>query len=287
MSANMKEIKSRIESIKSTSQITNAMNVVSSTKFKKFQTLTLNTRNYSDAIEKTLANVAGSLKSVHHVLFDGKKEVKRVGVIMMSSDRGLCGSFNSSTFKELEKLISSYDDQKDVKVSVIAVGRKSRDYCKRRKINVDAEYIQLIPETMFQKAKGISENIAEFYLSNIYDEVYIIYSKFISAIEYDLRVEKLLPIQRRKAVTNEEYIFDPSIEQVLRSLLPKSLNIKLYQALLENTASEHSARMTAMQSASDNAKDILDKLTLDYNRVRQSIITQEITEIIGGSNALK
>lgn len=286
MSANMKEIKSRIESIKSTSQITNAMNVVSSTKFKKFQTLTLNTRNYSEAIEKTLTNVAGSLKSVHHVLFDGKKEVKRVGVIMMSSDRGLCGSFNSSTFKKLEKLISSYGE-KEVKVSVIAVGRKSRDYCKRRKINVDAEYIQLIPETMFEKAKGISENIAEFYLSDIYDEVYIIYSKFISAIQYDLRVEKLLPIQRKEAVTNEEYIFDPSIEQVLRSLLPKSLNIKLYQALLENTASEHSARMTAMQSASDNAKDILDKLTLDYNRVRQSIITQEITEIIGGSNALK
>jgi F-type H+-transporting ATPase subunit gamma len=286
MSANMKEIKSRIESIKSTSQITNAMNVVSSTKFKKFQTLTLSTRKYAEAIEETLGNVAGSLKSVHHVLFDGKKEVKRIGVIMMSSDRGLCGSFNSNTFKELEKIISSYGE-KGVKVSVIAVGRKSRDYCKRRGINVDAEYIQLIPETMFEKAKGISENIAEFYLSDIYDEVHIIYSKFISAIQYELKVEKLLPIERREAKTNKEYIFDPSIEDVLRSLLPKSLNIKIYQSLLENTASEHSARMTAMQNASDNAKDILDELTLDYNRVRQSIITQELTEIIGGSNALK
>ena len=140
MSANMKEIKSRIESIKSTSQITNAMNVVSSTKFKKFQTLTLSTRKYSEAIEETLGNVAGSLKSVHHVLFDGKREVKRIGVIMMTSDRGLCGSFNSNTFKELEKLVASYGE-KGVKVSVIAVGRKSRDYCKRRGINVDAEYI--------------------------------------------------------------------------------------------------------------------------------------------------
>lgn len=286
MSANMKEIKGRIESIKSTSQITNAMNVVSSTKFKKFQTLTLSTRKYSEAIEETLGNVAGSLKSVHHVLFDGKREVKRIGVIMMTSDRGLCGSFNSNTFKELEKLVASYG-KKGVKVSVIAVGRKSRDYCKRRGINVDAEYIQLIPETMFEKAKGISENIAEFYLSDIYDEVHIIYSKFISAIQYELKVEKLLPLERRAAKTNKEYIFEPSIEDVLRSLLPKSLNIKIYQSLLENTASEHSARMTAMQSASDNAKDILDELTLDYNRVRQSIITQELTEIIGGSNALK
>ena len=286
MSANMKEIKSRIESIKSTSQITNAMNVVSSTKFKKFQTLTLSTRKYSEAIEETLGNVAGSLKSVHHVLFDGKREVKRIGVIMMTSDRGLCGSFNSNAFKELEKLIASYGE-KGVKVSVIAVGKKSRDYCKRRGINVDAEYIQMIPETMFEKSKGISENIAEFYLSDIYDEVHIIYSEFISAIQYELRVEKLLPLERREAKTNKEYIFEPSIEAVLRSLLPKSLNIKIYQSLLENTASEHSARMTAMQSASDNAKDILDELTLDYNRVRQSIITQELTEIIGGSNALK
>ena len=286
MSANMKEIKGRIESIKSTSQITNAMNVVSSTKFKKFQTLTLSTRKYSEAIEETLGNVAGSLKSVHHVLFDGKREVKRIGVIMMTSDRGLCGSFNSNTFKELEKLVASYGE-KGVKVSVIAVGRKSRDYCKRRGINVDAEYIQLIPETMFEKAKGISENIAEFYLSDIYDEVHIIYSKFISAIQYELKVERLLPLERREVKTNKEYIFEPSIEDVLRSLLPKSLNIKIYQSLLENTASEHSARMTAMQSASDNAKDILDELTLDYKRVRQSIITQELTEIIGGSNALK
>ncbi len=286
MSANMKEIKGRIESIKSTSQITNAMNVVSSTKFKKFQALTLMTRSYAGAIERTLENVAGSLKSVHHVLFDGKKEVKKIGVIVMASDRGLCGGFNSNTFKELEKLINKYKSE-NVKVSVIAVGRKTRDYCKRRRINIDAEYIQMIPETMLEKAKDISENIVQFYLDNIYDEVYIIYSKFVSAIEFDLKLERLLPLERREASTNEEYIFEPSIEGILRSLLPKSLNIQIYQSLLENTASEHSARMTAMKSASDNAKDIIEKLTLDYNRVRQSIITQEISEIVGGSEALK
>ena len=286
MSANMKEIKGRIESIKSTSQITNAMNVVSSTKFKKFQALTLMTRSYAGAIERTLENVAGSLKSVHHVLFDGKKEVKKIGVIVMASDRGLCGGFNSNTFKELEKLINKYKSE-NVKVSVIAVGRKTRDYCKRRRINIDAEYIQMIPETMLEKAKDISENVVQFYLDDIYDEVYIIYSKFVSAIEFDLKLERLLPLERREASTNEEYIFEPSIEGVLRSLLPKSINIQIYQSLLENTASEHSARMTAMKSASDNAKDIIEKLTLDYNRVRQSIITQEISEIVGGSEALK
>ena len=286
MSANMKEIKGRIESIKSTSQITNAMNVVSSTKFKKFQALTLMTRSYAGAIERTLENVAGSLKSVHHVLFDGKKEVKKIGVIVMASDRGLCGGFNSNTFKELEKLINKYKSE-NVKVSVIAVGRKTRDYCKRRRINIDAEYIQMIPETMLEKAKDISENVVQFYLDDIYDEVYIIYSKFVSAIEFDLKLERLLPLERREASTNEEYIFEPSIEGVLRSLLPKSLNIQIYQSLLENTASEHSARMTAMKSSSDNAKDIIEKLTLDYNRVRQSIITQEISEIVGGSEALK
>ena len=286
MSANMKEIKGRIESIKSTSQITNAMNVVSSTKFKKFQALTLNSRNYSEAVERTLENVSSSLNSVNHVFFDGRPVVKRVGIVVMASDRGLCGGFNSNTFKELEKVIKEHE-AKNAKVSVIAVGRKARDYCKRSGIKMDGEYIQMIPETMFEKAKEISEDIINFFVDKLYDEVYVIYSKFISAIQYELKVEKLLPVERRKASTNVEYVFDPSVVEVLKSLIPKSLNIKIYQSLLENTASEHSARMTSMKSASDNAKDIIEELTLEYNRVRQAIITQEISEIVGGSDALK
>ena len=287
MAANMKEIKARIDSVKSTSQITKAMDVVSSTKFKRFQTLTLKSRRYSNALDETFENIVSSLKGEKHILFDGKSEVKKICIITMTSDRGLCGSFNNNALKELEKLVKKF--KKDGKnVSVIAVGKKGRDFCKRRNIDIDSEYVQMIPETMFEKAKNISEEIVQFYTNGIYDEVYLIYSKFISAISYELSVEKLLPVA--KNVTEKkvkEYLFEPTKEKVLEVFIPKRLNTKLYQALLENTASEHSARMTAMKNASDNASDMIDRLTLEYNRIRQAIITQELSEIVGGSDALK
>ena len=287
MAANMKEIKARIDSVKSTSQITKAMDVVSSTKFKRFQALTLASRAYSRALDETFENIVSSLQGEKHILFDGKSEVKKICIITMTSDRGLCGSFNNNALKELEKLVKKF--QKDGKdVTVISVGKKGRDFCKRRNIDIDSEYVQMIPETIFEKAKNISEEIVQFYTNGIYDEVYLIYSKFISAISYELSVEKLLPVA--KNVTEKkvkEYLFEPTKEKVLEVFIPKRLNIKLYQALLENTASEHSARMTAMKNASDNASDMIDKLTLEYNRIRQAIITQELSEIVGGSDALK
>ncbi|SQA14574.1 F-ATPase gamma subunit, sodium ion specific [Streptobacillus moniliformis] len=181
-------------------------------------------------------------------------------------------------------------------VSIIAIGRKARDYCKTRDINVDAEYIQLIPETMFSKAKIISEDIVDFYLSDQYDEVYLIYSKFVSVIHYNLVEERILPFSRptglkiskeSEEVKDKRYIFEPNENQVLVEFLPKLLNNKLYQALLENSASEHSARMSAMKNASDSATEIINKLTLEYNRIRQSLITQELSEIVGGSQAIK
>ena len=139
-----------------------------------------------------------------------------------------------------------------------------------------------------KKQKNISEEIVQFYTNGIYDEVYLIYSKFISAISYELSVEKLLPVAKNVAEKKvKEYLFEPTKEKVLEVFIPKRLNIKLYQALLENTASEHSARMTAMKNASDNASDMIDRLTLEYNRIRQAIITQELSEIVGGSDALK
>ena len=287
MAANMKEIKARIDSVKSTSQITKAMDIVSSTKFKRFQALTLASRAYSRALDETFENIVSSLQGEKHILFDGKSEVKKICIITMTSDRGLCGSFNNNALKELEKLVKKF--QKDGKdVTVISVGKKGRDFCKRRNIDIDSEYVQMIPETIFEKAKNISEEIVQFYTNGIYDEVYLIYSKFISAISYELSVEKLLPVA--KNVTEKkvkEYLFEPTKEKVLEVFIPKRLNIKLYQALLENTASEHSARMTAMKNASDNASDMIDKLTLEYNRIRQAIITQELSEIVGGSEALK
>ena len=282
MAANMKEIKERIDSVKNTSQITNAMNIVSSTKFKRFQVLTLKSRNYARAVNEAFDNLVASLTGNKFVIFDGKSEVKRVGIIVMTSDRGLCGSFNSNTFRRLESMKKEF--QKEGKeVSVITIGRKAKEYCKNRDINVDSEYTQMIPETMFETGKKISEDVVQFYLNDFYDEVYMIYSKFVSAIEYNIQVEKLLPIEKKEGLPTKEYVFEPSEEEVLNSFVPQVLNIKLYQSLLENSASEHSARMSAMKQANDNASEMIKNLEVQYNRERQGKITQELTEIISGS----
>jgi ATP synthase F1, gamma subunit len=286
MAANMKEIKERIDSVKNTSQITNAMNIVSSTKFKKFQELTLKSRSYSDTLDIAFDNLVASLTGKKHVIFDGKQEVRKVGIVVMTSDRGLCGSFNSNMLRRMEEMIKDF--RKEGKnISIITIGKKARDYCKNKDVSVDSEYIQLIPETMFEKAKKISEDVVEFYLNDFYDEVYLLYSKFVSAIEYNIQIEKILPIEKKEGLPTKEYIFEPSEEQVLREFIPKVLNIKLYQALLESSASEHSARMSAMRQANDNADEMIKKLTVQYNRERQGQITQELSEIVGGSEALK
>ena len=282
MASNMKEIKERIDSVKNTSQITNAMNIVSSTKFKRFQVLTLKSRSYARAVNEAFDNLVASLTGNKFVIFDGKPEVKRVGIIVMTSDRGLCGSFNSNTFRRLESMKKEF--QKEGKeVSVITIGRKAKEYCKNRDINVDSEYTQMIPETMFETGKKISEDVVQFYLNDFYDEVYMIYSKFVSAIEYNIQVEKLLPIEKKEGLPTKEYVFEPSEEEVLNSFVPQVLNIKLYQSLLENSASEHSARMSAMKQANDNASEMIRNLEVQYNRERQGKITQELTEIISGS----
>ena len=282
MAANMKEIKERIDSVKSTSQITNAMNIVSSTKFKRFQVLTLKSRNYARAVDEAFDNLVASLTGNKFVIFDRKSEVRRVGIIVMTSDRGLCGSFNSNTFRRLENMKKQFEKE-GKEISVVTIGRKAKEYCKNRNINVDSEYTQMIPETMFETGKKISEDVVQFYLNDFYDEVYMIYSKFVSAIEYNIQIEKLLPIEKKEGLPTKEYIFDPSEEEVLNSFVPQVLNIKLYQSLLENSASEHSARMSAMKQANDNASEMIRNLEVQYNRERQGQITQELTEIISGS----
>jgi ATP synthase F1, gamma subunit len=286
MAANMKEIKERIDSVKNTSQITNAMNIVSSTKFKKFQILTLKSRSYAQALDIAFDNLVAGLKDNKFVIFDGKTQVKKVGIIVMTSDRGLCGSFNSNTHRKLEEMRKKFQKE-NKEISVITIGKKAKDYCKTRNIDVDSEYTQMIPETMFEKAKKISEDVVQFYLDDYYDEVYLIYSKFVSAVEYNIQTEKLLPIEKKEGLPTKEYMFDPSEDEVLNAFIPQVLNIKLYQALLENSASEHSARMSAMKQANDNAADMIKKLEVQYNRERQGLITQELTEIIGGSSGVQ
>lgn len=282
--AGSKEIKNRIKSVQSTHQITKAMEIVSTTKFKKFSSIVESSKPYANSIKEILKNISAGVKSEKHPLFDGRENPKKVGVIVMTSDRGLCGSFNNNALKKFEELVRENPGKE---FSVIAVGKKSREYCAKRNYDIKSIYSQLTPEIMFEKAKEISENIVEYFYSNIFDEVFVIYNEYFSAVRYDLIVEKLIPITRAETEENIDYIFEPDTETVLSSLLPKYLNIAVYQALLNNTASEHSARKNAMQNATENAEDMIKGLKLQYNRERQSAITQEISEIVSGASALK
>ena len=277
----MKEIKSRIKSVQSTRQITNAMEIVSTTKFKRYSKLVTESRPYEESMRKILGNIASGVKNEGHPLFDGRKEVKSIAIIVITSDRGLCGSFNSSTLKELEKLV-----EKNKNISIIPFGRKAIDFITKRNYDFSESFSKISPDEMNKIAGEISEEVVEKYNNHIYDEVYVIYNKFISALRYDLTCERIIPIARPEVELNSEYIFEPSTEYILSALLPRFINLQIYQAILNNTASEHSARKNSMSSATDNADEMIKTLNIKYNRNRQSAITQEITEIVGGASAL-
>lgn len=281
--AGTKEIKTRIKSIQSTRQITKAMEIVSTTKFKKFSKLVADSKPYEDSMKRILANISGSIKSERHPLFDGRVKVEKIAIIVVTSDRGLCGSFNSATLKELEKLIAV---NKGKKINIISLGRKSRDYSIKRNYRLNDTYVKIEADQIADISKDISFKVVEKYEKNEYDEVYMIYNKFVSALRYDLTCERIIPMERVQTDKNEEYIFEPDTETILASLLPRYLNVQIYQAILHNTASEYSARKNAMSNATENADEMLQNLNLKYNRNRQSTITQEITEIVGGASAL-
>ncbi|WP_339015378.1 ATP synthase F1 subunit gamma [Fusobacterium animalis] len=279
----MKEIKSRIKSVQSTRQITNAMEIVSTTKFKKYSKLVSESRPYEESMRNILAHIATGVKYEKHPLFDGRKEVKSIAILVMTSDRGLCGSFNSSTLKELEKLVKKL---KNKNITIIPFGRKAIDFISKKKYNFSESFSKISPEEMNGIAGDISVEIVDKYNNHIYDEVYVIYNKFISALRYDLTCERIIPIARMEAEINSEYIFEPNTEYILSALLPRFINLEVYQAILNNAASEHSARKNSMGSATDNADEMIKTLNIKYNRNRQSAITQEITEIVGGASAL-
>lgn len=286
MGGKLREIKGRIKSVKNTCQITKAMEMVSSVKFKRFNSYVANSRPYYENLEKILGRIASGVKGEKNILLDGKKEVKKICLIVVNSDRGLCGSYNNNITKEMLRFIRSKGAE-GKEISIIAIGKKIRDYTRKHNFDMKAEYTQLVPENMFEKAKQISENIIDFFNEDIFDEVHMLYSKFLSAVNSEITVMRLLPIQKVGAQSNDSYIFEPSEEEILDTLVPKYLNISIYQNLLESTASEHSARMRAMRSASDNAVEMIDKMSLVYNRARQAAITQEISEIVGGAESLK
>ena len=286
--AGTKEVKNRIKSIQSTHQITKAMEIVSTTKFNRLAIAVKSSKPYSEAIQTVLENISTGVKSERNLLFDGRTEVNKIAIILMTSDSGLCGSFNSATLKEYEKLRKANFDKE---ITTIVIGKKGRDYCVKRKYMLKDIYINLSLDKIEDISQEIGKDIVDEFLNDKYDEVHIIHNVFISALASSLKTRKLIPIDRLdkredSGFVRKEYVFEPSAEVLLNILLPKYLKVELYQAFLDNLASEHSSRKNAMKNATENAEEIIGELTIKYNRQRQGAITQEITEIVSGVNAL-
>jgi len=285
--AGVRDIKRRIRSIKSTQQITKAMEMVAAAKLRRAQTAVVATRPYSAKLKEILSRLVASAGNLQEPLLD-VRQAKKIGFVVITADRGLAGGYNANLIKSA---VASMAKHKDVEIGVLAVGKKARDFFKRRNYHVEAEFIGILDIPTIQEATEIAEAVRAFYTEGIYDEVYLVYTEFITAMQQKPKTARLLPIEASTTEEKEkeelDYLFEPTPQVVLNKLLPLYLTNQVFGALSEAKASEHGARMTAMGSATDNAGEMIDKLTLSYNRARQDAITREISEIVGGAEALK
>ncbi len=292
--ANLKEVKNRISSVSSTQQITKAMKMVAAAKLRRAQDKITQMRPYSQRMSEVIQNVTSGISEDVENAFAEEREVNRVLIVVVSSDRGLCGAFNSSVFKGAVSLIKEkYQYQMDNdQVIIMPIGRKSLDYFKKRDYLVVDRFSHLIHDLSFDNAREAAEYILDEFKSGYFDKVEIVYNEFKNVATQNLVKEQFLPVppmeveEVEESTTNVEYIYEPNKEFIFQEIVPKSLKIQFYKALLESNASEHGARMTAMDKATDNAGELLKELRLTYNRTRQAAITKEILEIVGGAEAL-
>jgi len=289
--ANLKEVKGRIQSVVSTQQITKAMKMVAAAKLRRAQERITQMRPYSQKLSEIIQNVSGSQSEEINNPYAEQRTVERVLLVVVSSDRGLCGAFNSSGFKYTRNLIDTqYSSQESSgNVVILPIGKKSYEFFKKRNYNVIEGYSHLIEKLEFDGAREAAEMIMEEFVKGEFDQVEIIYNEFKNVATQIVKSEQFLPIkdvEEEVQDSNIDYIYEPSQEFIFEELLPKSLKIQFYKTLLESNASEHGARMTAMDKATENADELLKDLRLTYNRTRQAAITKEILEIVGGAEAL-
>lgn len=284
--ANLKEIRGRIGSIASTMQITSAMKMVSAAKLKKAQDAITMLRPYSEKLQELIEKVSSGTKAQAISVYTQKREVKKTLYVAISSNRGLAGAFNSSIIKELNALVK---DKPNESYEVLTIGKKVFEAVGRSR-EVYENQSAIYDKMSFDNVSQIVTEIMDKFEEEAFDEVYLVYNKFINAATQKVQTEKLLPIAMPEQTEDEdgiEYIFEPSKEEILNSLIPKSIKIQFYKSLLDSIASEHGARMTAMHKATDNANDLKNELVIFYNKARQAAITNEILEIVSGAEALK
>lgn len=289
--ANLKEVRIRIASVNSTQQITKAMKMVSAAKLKRATDAITQMRPYANKLRDILANLSASLEA-NSSIYATEREVKNVLLVVVTSNRGLCGGFNSSVIKATNLLISEKyaEHKKKGTLHLVCIGKKAQEYYSRAKYNVIGNNNNLFNELNFVNSTAIAEEIMAGFAEGKFDKVEVVYNHFKNAASQILMVEQLLPlakVQGDAAVkTKVDYLLEPSQEEIVEQLIPKSVKIQLYKSLLDSLASEHGARMTAMDKATENAGDLLKALRLSYNQARQAAITNEILEIVSGANAL-
>ncbi len=286
----LKDIKKRIGSVKNTQQITKAMKMVAAAKLRRAQEAAVAARPYAEKLHTVLSNLAQREEADAHPLLS-KRGTGRALVVLMTADRGLCGGFNANVSKEAERFIRNNKPGYDA-IDLMIIGRKGRDFLKSRLGDkIIKAHANITSDATYKTAQLIGEEIVQKYTEETYDAVYVVYNAFQSAIVQNVTLEQVLPIlPSGTTVANEstvDYIYEPNRGEVLSQLLPKMVEVQIFRALLESNASEQGARMSAMDSASRNASEMIGKLTLQYNRARQAAITKELMEIISGAESIK
>ena len=288
--ANLKEIRTRISSVNSTMQITSAMKMVSAAKLKRAQNAVVQMRPYAEKMQEILANVSSSIDTADNP-FIREREEKNTLIVALTSNRGLCGGFNNNVIKQVKKLVAEHGESN---VTVLPVGKKANDVFKKHSYiagnNLPENNATLWDDLSFENIVPLTEALMEKYSDGTFDKILVVYNSFKNAAVQLLMSEQLLPIVKseneEKSTDNTDYIFEPSQEEIITDLIPNSLKVSFYKAMLDSLASEHGARMTAMHKATDNASELIKDLKLTYNKARQAAITNEILEIVGGAEAL-
>lgn len=289
---NLKEVRNRIGSVQSTMQITSAMKMVSAAKLRRAQDAVQRLRPYASKLQEILGNLSGSLDSDEGV-YAQDREVKNVLIVPITSNRGLCGSFNATVIRDTNNLIKEHQGKN---ITVLAIGKKADDFFKKTEYNIKGTTLPgklnaLYDNLDWDHVAPVAQKIMDAFAKKQFDRVYVIYNAFKNAAVQELRREQFLPIAPIESSTDtsaaSDYIFEPGKSEIVTELVPKSLKTQFYAALLDSYAAEHGARMTAMHKATDNAGDLLDALKLSYNKARQAAITGEILEIVGGAEALE
>jgi F-type H+-transporting ATPase subunit gamma len=286
----LRDIRTRIGSVKNTRQITKAMKMVSAAKLRRAQDAIVRARPYATLLEQALSRVAARAAAdgqVSHPLL-AARPVRRAELVLLTSDRGLAGAFNSNVMRRAQRFLTETSEQYEA-VSLSILGRKAREYFRARHMEIRKDFGGVHQLTSYDKAAGLAQELSQRFLDGEVDAIFLCYNEFKSAIVQNLVVKQLLPIVTTGEVTASgfDFLYEPSRDELLAELVPKHLAIQVWRALLDSAASEHGARMTAMGAATSNAEDMIAALTLQYNRARQAYVTKELMEIVSGAEALK